>query len=245
MDTLRLALRLLEREERLRPGAGWHPSPEELTAYHDGRLSKRSTARVCRHLGVCFDCPDLLLELERFLGPLPAETGTADTTASWQELRRRLFAQPRPRAWQGSPAWRLPSDFASLRVAYTLAAASLLAAVALSVWSLSPHAIPNLPMAVVVMPGVRRGLEPPQEIRVPPAGIVLILDPARLRSETGLRLEILDPSGRRIGAVDGLRSDSDLVRALLPRSLLPAGELRLRLTGRGAAEEVILRVLHL
>jgi hypothetical protein len=100
-------------------------------------------------------------------------------------------------------------------------------------------------MAVVEMPGVRRGLEPPQEMRVPEVGIVLILNPARLLRETHLRLEILDPSGRRIGAVDGLRSDSGAVRVLLPRSLLPEGELRLRLAGRRTAEEVILRVLHL
>jgi hypothetical protein len=71
--TLRLALRLLAREQRLRPDAGWHPSPEALTAYRDGRLSRRREARVCRHLGVCLDCPDLLLDLERFLEPLPDE----------------------------------------------------------------------------------------------------------------------------------------------------------------------------
>jgi anti-sigma factor RsiW len=117
MTDLAFALRLLEREERLRPDAGWHPSPEELTAYRDGRLSARRAARVCRHLGVCFDCPDLLLELERFLEPVPDDAGTIDTEASWQELRRRLFAQPRPR----------PPD--------ALAAVSLLAVVALSFWS--------------------------------------------------------------------------------------------------------------
>lgn len=91
MTVLRLALRLLEREERLRPGAGWHPSPEELTAYHDGRLSARRSARVCRHLGVCFDCPDRLLALERFLRPL-SEDDSEETAASWQELRSQLFA---------------------------------------------------------------------------------------------------------------------------------------------------------
>jgi hypothetical protein len=89
-DTLARALRLFHRETRLRPGAGWHPSPEELTAYRDDRLSARRDARVCRHLGVCFDCPDLLLGLERFLEPLP-EDGVLDTTASWRELRRQIF----------------------------------------------------------------------------------------------------------------------------------------------------------
>jgi hypothetical protein len=240
MTDLARALRLLEREERLRPDADWHPSPEELTAYRDGRLSQRRAARVCRHLGVCFDCPDLLLELERFLEPLPDESGI-DTAASWQELRRRLFTEPRPRP----PAWQVAPIFASLRTAYALAAASLLAAVALSFWSLSPHAIPNMPMEIIEMPGVRRGSEAVQEIRVPATGVVLILNPARLLQGTDLRLEILDPSGRRIGVVDGLRSEAGSVRALLPRSLLPPGEVRLRLTRQGLVEEVTLRVLHL
>jgi hypothetical protein len=237
---LRLALRLLDREERLRPDAGWHPSPEELTAYRDGRLSARRAARVCRHLGVCFECPDLLLELERFLEPVPDESDI-DTAASWQELRRRLFTEPRPRP----PAWHLPSVFDSLRTAYALAAASLLVAVALSFWSLSPHAIPNMPTEFIEMPGVRRGPEAVQEIRVPAIGVLLTLTPARLLLETDLRLEILSPSGRRIGAVDGLRSEAGSVRAFLPRSLLPPGEVRLRLTRQGLVEEVTLRVLHL
>jgi hypothetical protein len=244
---LALALRLLDREERLRPDAGWHPSPEELTAYRDGRLSARRASRVCRHLGVCFDCPDLLLELECFLEPLPEETGTgtaADTSAFWQELRRRLFAEPRARP----PAWRVPSVFASLGAAYALAAASLLAAVALSLWSLSPQPVANMLTANVDMPGLRRGPEPLQEVRVPAEGVLLILNLAGLQDGSDLRLEILDPSGRRLGSVDRLRSESGSVQAFLPRRFLPPGEIRLRMTGRGlsaTAEEVILRVLHL
>lgn len=242
MTPLRRALRLLESEERLRPDAGWHPPPEELTAYRDGRLSRRREARICSHLGVCLDCPDLLLDLESFLEPLPDEPG-ADA-AAWQDLKRRLFAMPRPRP----PAWRLPPVWASLRTAYGFAAASLLAAVTLSFWSLSPRAVPNMPMMTIDMAGVRRGLEASQEVRVAPAGVVLVLYPARLVQETDLRLEVLDPSGRRLGTVGGLRSEAGTVRALLPRSLLPQGEVRLRLTGRGSfteVEEVTLRVLHL
>lgn len=71
--TLARALRLLAREQRLRPDAGWHPSPEMLTAYRDGRLSRRLEVRICRHLGVCLDCPDLLLAFELFLESLSEE----------------------------------------------------------------------------------------------------------------------------------------------------------------------------
>ncbi len=240
MTELRRALRLLDREERLSPDAAWHPSPEELTAYRDGRLSRRREARVRRHLGVCHDCPDLLLDLERFLEPLADKPGP-EAAASWQELRRQLFATPRLRP----PAWRLPPVFASFRTAYALAAASLVAAVAVSFWSLSPRAVPNMPMAVVEMPATRRGPETPQEVRVAPAGVVLVLYPARIFQEAGFRLEVLDPAGRRLTTIRDLRSDLGAIRVLLPRSLLPQGEIRLRLTGWGAAEEVTLRVLHL
>jgi hypothetical protein len=92
-STLRLAFRLLAREQRLRADAGWHPSPELLTAYHDSRLSRRREARVCHHLGICLDCPDLLLAFELFLEPLPDEPDP-DTAAAWQELRQQLFLAP-------------------------------------------------------------------------------------------------------------------------------------------------------
>ncbi len=88
-DRLRRALRLVDRDERLSPGAGWHPSPSELTAYRDHRLPSRRAARIQRHLGTCFDCPDLLLDLERFLA-MP-EGGEEDGDVSWEELRPRLF----------------------------------------------------------------------------------------------------------------------------------------------------------
>jgi hypothetical protein len=92
------AFRLLHREARLRSDAGWHPSPEELTAYRDSRLSARRAARICLHLGLCLDCPDLLLELERFLEPL-AEDGGLGSASSWRELRRQLFEEPRARSF--------------------------------------------------------------------------------------------------------------------------------------------------
>jgi hypothetical protein len=239
---LALALRLVDQEARLRPDAGWHPSPEELTAYRDDRLSARRAARICRHLGVCCDCPDLLLALERFLEPLPDAAGRDD--ASWRELRRRLFERPRARP----PAWRIPPMLLSLRAAYAFAGASLLATVALSLWSLLPRPLANVEIASVEMPGIRRGAEPHQEIRVSARGVLLVLETNRLDDGAELRLEILETSGRRLGTVDGLRSESGGVRAFIPRSLLPAGELRFRLTGRvssGGAEEVTVRVLHL
>lgn len=242
MTDLRLALRLLDRKQRLRPDAGWHPSPEELTAYRDNRLSARRAARVCCHLGVCCECPDLLLELERFLEALPEDT--AEDTAAWRELYRQLFEEPPARP----SAWRVPPILVSVRTAYAFAAAALFAAVALSLWSLSPHPLANVAIASVEMPGVRRGTETTQEVRVPSRGILLVVSSSRMEDGSDLRLDLLDPSGRRLGSVDRLRSESGSVQAFLPRRLLPPGEVRLRLTGRGlsaTAEEVTLRVLHL
>ena len=94
---LALALRLLDQEARLRPDAAWHPSPEDLTAYHAGRLGPARTCRVRRHLGFCFDCPDLLLDLERFLEP---GRPSNDADASWVELRLRLGRDDRGWRWR-------------------------------------------------------------------------------------------------------------------------------------------------
>ena len=102
---LALALRLLDREARLRPDAAWHPTPEELASYHAGRLGPRRTGRIQRHLGFCCDCPDLLLDLEAFLKPgLPA--GDAD---DWGELR--LWLQRNP-----GRGWRWRRILSSLRI---------------------------------------------------------------------------------------------------------------------------------
>jgi hypothetical protein len=79
------ALRLLVQDARLRPGAGWHPSPEELAAYHLGRLSSGQSRRVQLHLGLCCACPELLLELERFLAPVSPEA-VEETAVSWRDL---------------------------------------------------------------------------------------------------------------------------------------------------------------
>jgi len=85
---LALALRLLDRKARLRPDAAWHPSPEELTAYREGRLSLSQAGRIQRHLGCCCACPDLLLDLECFLQPgLLHDRSDEGPEESWEELR--------------------------------------------------------------------------------------------------------------------------------------------------------------
>jgi hypothetical protein len=91
---LRAALRRIERNARLRPDAGWHPVPEALTAYRTGQLGATHAARVQRHLGLCCGCADRLLGLVHFLEPAKPEPLSADTNASWRELRAWLAEEP-------------------------------------------------------------------------------------------------------------------------------------------------------
>jgi len=91
---LRAALRRIERRARLRPDAGWHPFARELIAYRTGRLGSMRAAHLQRHLGLCCGCADLLLDLERFLEPVRREPCSADTAASWSDLRLWLAEEP-------------------------------------------------------------------------------------------------------------------------------------------------------
>ena len=237
------AFRLLEREARLQPGVIWHSSPRDLNAYRSGELSLDQKRRLQWHLALCFQCADRLLALERFL-ELPAEEEPLDETASWWDLRDRLAKEPR--------AYRRPPPF------FMALAAALAPVVAgLLVWNLSlqrdlraPQA--NIPIESVEMPGTLRAAPRTPEIRLPATGrFNLSLVPSQLHNASGIRLEILDASGRRIVSVPGLvRSESDTLNVELPRRLLPNGEYRLVLVGTRedgteSREETTLRVVDL
>jgi 5-methylcytosine-specific restriction endonuclease McrA len=87
---VRAALRRIERRARMRPDAGRHPSPQDLIAYRAGRFGSTRVTNFQRHLGLCCGCADHLLELEHFLERARPEPVTADTDASWRELRAWL-----------------------------------------------------------------------------------------------------------------------------------------------------------
>ncbi len=240
-DRLRRALRLVDREERLRPDAGWHPSPAELTAYRNRLLPPRRAARVQRHLGTCLDCPDLLLDLERFLAmPQGVEE---DGDAAWEDLRPRLFHSVPPEP--DSRPWALPTVILSVRTAYAVAATSLLAAVALALWSSFPRPQANVALATVAMSGTYRSAGRVSEITVP-AGAERVVLTLVTEFEEGseLQLDILDGDEHPLRSIPGLRVREGEVYVSLPRSHLPPGLLQLSLRAGGSPESAEIQVLH-
>jgi hypothetical protein len=63
----------LAEERRNRRDPEEHPSPETLTAYQANELSPEEDERIQDHLARCRHCTEMLLELEEFLQPAPAE----------------------------------------------------------------------------------------------------------------------------------------------------------------------------
>jgi anti-sigma factor ChrR (cupin superfamily) len=64
-----------------------HPSLETLDAYHRGVLRKNEAAEIRRHLVLCRECSETLLDLAQFLeeSPEPSRLWSAELTAAWEE----------------------------------------------------------------------------------------------------------------------------------------------------------------
>jgi len=64
-----------------------HPSLETLDAYHRGALRKNEAAETRRHLVLCRECSETLLDLAQFLeqSPEPSRLWSAELTAAWEE----------------------------------------------------------------------------------------------------------------------------------------------------------------
>jgi hypothetical protein len=89
-------LKPLVDQERRRQGPG-HPSPEHISAYHDGQLAPDEADLLQQHLAFCPQCTQILLGLERFREDLAAEAAVADEDLpdpqqdeAWQLLRERI-----------------------------------------------------------------------------------------------------------------------------------------------------------
>ena len=77
-----------------------HPSLETLDAYHRAAVGKSEKAQIRRHLVLCRECSETLLDLVQFLekSPEPSRLWSAELTAAWEEwlaaLRKRAAAEP-------------------------------------------------------------------------------------------------------------------------------------------------------
>src|SRR5436305_12893843 len=74
------------------PSSSWplnspHPSIETLDAYHRAALTANEAAQIRRHLVLCRECSETLLDLAQFLeeSPEPSRLWSAELTAAWEE----------------------------------------------------------------------------------------------------------------------------------------------------------------
>ena len=73
---------------------GEHLPLSVLDAYHRGVLDARDKPRVQRHLVVCRDCSETLLDLAQFLKDYekPGRLWSAELAAAWEEWRASFEA---------------------------------------------------------------------------------------------------------------------------------------------------------
>lgn len=255
LPPLNAALRSLADESRQELSE--HPSPEVLTAYHEGRLPAGDAERLQDHLALCHDCAELLLDLVAFLDPEPA-TGPSNLSdeevgEAWQSMRSRLGgerpAEPPPLTVPTAPTLlRLPPPVPAPApaprprgTAWTWAlVASWLAVLGLGLWAAElRREVAGLSQPVVNAPLVElredttRG-EPEKTQVLPATGGFLLLSAAGLPVHAGYEAEILEgEAGRVLWTGRGLKRDpaGENFSLYLPRGFLPPGSYRVRLYG--------------
>jgi hypothetical protein len=234
-----------------------HPAPEALIAYDAGKLSPEQTEQLREHFVHCRECPELLLDYQRFVaatdrGGLDATDATdatdgddAEAARAWQELRRRTA---RDRSSRGVPARRR-----TLGIAQAVCLLLLAAMAALSWWVLELRSEvrrlgePQVNLPVESLTASGHGPDWVRRIALPAATerFLLILIPKAGRPEavtaalaatvpldpTEYRLEISTADGRPLWSADRLARGADGSFALgLSRRFLPGGEYRIRLS---------------
>lgn len=226
------------------PGPDGHPTPELLAAYHEDRLPPEKDVEIQEHFVECAECPELVLDLDRFASkemPIMASDDLTDVRVdrAWRRLRRQLLKDivvprfPRPQLlWLRRPAlaWGmvgvlLPCTFGLGMRAENLAA-NLRAMEAPQV---------NPPVAMVeVPPVVRSAAKMRAEFEVPPGAprFLLVVEPPNKAELTRGRLEIQSEQGEGIRTVEGLTLNEDglFVVGFSP-AFLPGGDYNIRLLG--------------
>ena len=115
-----------------------HPGPDELIAYHGGKLGGEESEAVQEHLARCRSCTEDLLDLDAFVeageAP-PAASADFGAGATWRGLAPDLPGPARSSsAWPPS-AERREAPSRSLQAWPSLAAALLAVALGLGLWT--------------------------------------------------------------------------------------------------------------
>ncbi len=246
------SLRLSPKTGRLEPD--FHPTPEELAAYHEDRLPPTRENAVREHLIRCSECAALVLDLAELKDPEPLPAPAAELGTAWQKQRAQLQERgllPNPADSTPAAAPRKTSLW-GLRRVWTLAAVLSLTSLFLSVWVVTLEQSLRKVREPQVNPPVIN-LEPIGDVRsatVPPVPRLhlepgqrawLIFNLAGRPPELTFRAEFRDAADQVRWIRTGLRpSEAGNFRCELADDTLPPGRYRVLLwDGQGEPPERI------
>lgn len=249
--------RLWERwSQRLRNG---HPTPEQLSAYQEDRLPPEVDGAIQEHFVDCEECPELMLDLDRFTSPEAAKAAEPDLSdtwvdAAWWRLRFRLGTEAPPVRWRWlrSPglAWSLTAVLIPCAFGLWLRVETLAVEVrALEAPQLNPPS-----WRVEPAPVLRGGEPPPPDVRVPAGArqFLLVFAPSGEPPDREYLLKVRNGRGEDVWSERGLyRSAEGTFVVTVSRRFLPAGSYLFRVIGIGGSgdepfeEEFPLRLSYL
>jgi hypothetical protein len=224
-----------------------HPSVEMLAAYHEDQLPPETEKEIQEHFVDCEECPELMLDLDRFTSKAALEAARDEISdtwveAAWRRLRARLAVEARPsRAlrWFRSPllAWSLTVLLTPCAVSLWLRLGDLLEQMrGLETPQLNPPSWTVAPASTV-----RSAEPPPPDLEVPAGAnrFLLILQSTDLSEHPEYRLEIRNGRGESLWKERGLHKNREGAFVVtLSRRFLPAGAYLFRVTGIAGGEDV-------
>lgn len=231
-----------------------HPTPELLSAYQENRLPPEADGRIQEHFVDCEECPELMLDLDRFTSPEGAKSAEPDLSdtwvdTAWRRMRSRLRSEARPFRWPWLRSPVLAWSFTALLIPYAVGLWLRVGALTDEVRAFEAPQL-NLPSWNVEPEQVLRGGEsPPLEVEVPAGArqFLLVFIPSSTPGEGEYRLKIRNWQGEDLWSERGLQSTDGTFVVTVSRRFLPAGSYRFRVIGISESfeEEFPLRLVYL
>lgn len=242
------------------------PSPDELIAYHEGRLTPAEREQVEAGLAAFPEAARALLDMASFpeIEPLDPQDRLTDEEAArgWAELRERLREDgllgpaepgqvPRKvaegdRGQRGSREVPRRPARGRWKLVQALAAAVLVVGVGLPAFLAlrpGPEPKPNVPLVSLLpltVSGQRGGGDAGETVAVDDArdGVMLQLNLAEPETFPAYRLEIVSAARGSVWTTEALRRQGDgTFTTFVPQGFLAAGRYRLELSGVAAGSE--------